>query len=116
MARYSDFLNRKVHVLYRAGDVILSASATFAADSGRSIFLEQRSEQRGKARSFRWEIPYQYIVRIQDFVEVDTRAGILFDDLSQAAAAADSQKSRAHAVGAFGGASFLSSATRAKAI
>ena len=115
MARYSDFLNRKVQVLYRAGDVILSASATFAADSGRSIFLEQRSEQRGQTRSFRWEIPYQYIVRIQDFVEVDTPAGIQVDDLTQAVKAADSQKSRAHAASAFGGASFLSSAIRSKA-
>jgi hypothetical protein len=36
------------------------------ADSGRSIFLEQHFEQRGQEKQFRWEIPYQYIVRIQD--------------------------------------------------
>ena len=34
------------------------------ADSGRSIFLEQNFEQRGQHRHFRWEIPYQYLVRI----------------------------------------------------
>jgi len=34
------------------------------ADSGRSIFLEQNLDQRGQHRHFRWEIPYQYLVRI----------------------------------------------------
>ena len=34
------------------------------ADSGRSIFLEQSFEQRGQHRHFRWEIPYQHLVRI----------------------------------------------------
>jgi hypothetical protein len=34
------------------------------ADSGRSIFLEQSFEQRGQHRHFRWEIPYQYLVKI----------------------------------------------------
>lgn len=65
MARYSAFLGRSVEVQYRAGDVCLPASGTFVADSGRSIFLEQHFEQRGQARHFRWEIPYQYIVRIE---------------------------------------------------
>src|SRR5882724_10659065 len=64
MARYSAFLGRKVEVQYRAGDVCLPASGTFIADSGRSIFLEQRFDQRGTQKTFRWEIPYAYIVRI----------------------------------------------------
>ncbi|HKV23497.1 MAG TPA: hypothetical protein VJN93_02800 [Candidatus Acidoferrum sp.] len=51
---------------YRAGDILLPASGTFVADSGRSIFLEQSYEQRGLQRNFRWEIPYQYIVRLQE--------------------------------------------------
>jgi len=38
----------------------------FVADSGRSIFLEQRFEQRGLERTFRWEVPYAYIVRIEE--------------------------------------------------
>ena len=66
MARYSAFLGRKVEVQYRAGDILLPASGTFVADSGRSIFLEQKYEQRGSQRHFRWEIPYQYIVRLEE--------------------------------------------------
>ena len=66
MARYSAFLGRSVEVQYRAGDILLPASGTFVADSGRSIFLEQHFEQRGTMKHFRWEIPYQYIVRIEE--------------------------------------------------
>jgi len=69
MARYSAFLGRKVEVHYRAGDILLPASGTFVADSGRSIFLEQSFVQRGQERHFRWEIPYQYIVRLDDKTE-----------------------------------------------
>ena len=66
MARYSAFLGRSVEVLYRAGDILLPASGTFVADSGRSIFLEQSIEQRGQHKHFRWESPYQYLVRIEE--------------------------------------------------
>lgn len=64
MARYSSFLGRQVEVHYRASDTLLPASGIFVADSGRSIFLEQIFEQRGQHRVFRWEIPYQYLVKI----------------------------------------------------
>ncbi|HKM67047.1 MAG TPA: hypothetical protein VJX70_07770 [Candidatus Acidoferrum sp.] len=66
MASFAQFLGRKVTVQYRVGDVLLPATGTFAADSGRSIFLEQHVEQRGKKSYFRWEIPYQYIHRIEE--------------------------------------------------
>jgi hypothetical protein len=66
MARYSAFLGRRVEVHYRAGDILLPASGTFVADSGRSIFLEQSFSQRGQQKHFRWEIPYQYIVRLEE--------------------------------------------------
>jgi hypothetical protein len=66
MARYSSFLGHRVEVHYRAGDILLPASGTFVADSGRSIFLEQSFLQRGQQRHFRWEIPYQYIVRLEE--------------------------------------------------
>jgi len=69
MASFGHFLGRKVTVQYRVGDVLLPASGTFAADSGRSIFLEQHVEQRGKRSYFRWEIPYQFIHRIEEAVE-----------------------------------------------
>jgi hypothetical protein len=66
MARYSTFLGRRVEVQYRAGDILLPASGIFVADSGRSIFLEQNFEQRGKRGHFCWEIPYQCLVRIEE--------------------------------------------------
>src|SRR5271166_4328690 len=69
MASFAQFLGRKVTVQYRVGDVLLPATGTFAADSGRSIFLEQHVEQRGKKSYFRWEIPYQYIHRIEELEE-----------------------------------------------
>lgn len=74
MARYSSFLGRKVEVQYRAGDILLPASGTFVADSGRSIFLEQSFEQRGQQKHFRWEIPYQYIVRLEEKQEQPAEA------------------------------------------
>jgi len=70
MASFAKFLGRKVTVQYRVGDVLLPATGTFAADSGRSIFLEQHVEQRGKRSYFRWEIPYQYIHRIEEAEEI----------------------------------------------
>jgi hypothetical protein len=66
MARYSAFLGRFVDVQYRAGDICLPASGTFVGDSGRSIFLEQHYEQHGQPKNFRWEIPYQCIVRLDE--------------------------------------------------
>jgi hypothetical protein len=66
MARYSAFLGLQVEVQYRAGDILLPASGTFVGDTGRSVFLEQSFEQRGQRRNFRWEIPYQYIVRLAE--------------------------------------------------
>jgi hypothetical protein len=65
MAAYSQFLGCAVKVHYRLGDVLLTASGTFVADSGRSVFLEQHVEQRGKRNYFRWEIPYAYLHRIE---------------------------------------------------
>lgn len=66
MARYSALLGRSVDVQYRAGDICLQASGTLVADSGRSIFLEQHFEQSGQQKNFRWEVPYAYLVRIEE--------------------------------------------------
>lgn len=71
MASYTQFLGRIVTVQYRAGDMVLSAHGSFVGDSGRSIFLEQHVEQRGKRSYFRWEIPYQYIHRIEKESEIE---------------------------------------------
>jgi hypothetical protein len=64
MARYSSFLGHRVEVQYRASDTLVPASGVMVADSGKSIFLEQTCEQRGLHHHFRWEIPYQYLIRI----------------------------------------------------
>ena len=74
MARYSAFLGFQVEVQYRAGDILLPASGTFVGDTGRSIFLEQTFEVRGQRRHFRWEIPYQYIVRLAEKTDSDAIA------------------------------------------
>src|SRR5262249_6046236 len=76
MALYSAFLGRKVEVQYRAGDILLPASGTFVADSGRSIFLEQNLELRGQHKHFRWEIPYQYIVKIEQKPDTEVKAAL----------------------------------------
>jgi hypothetical protein len=56
------------------------------ADSGRSIFLEQSFEQRGSQRHFRWEIPYQYIVRLEKRVEPPQASASSSGDPATAAA------------------------------
>jgi hypothetical protein len=74
MASYSQYLGRKVTVSYRVGDVLIPASGTLVADSGRSIFLEQHLEQRGRLNYFRWEIPYPYIHRLAESQETEEPA------------------------------------------
>lgn len=64
MARYANLVGKRVEVQYRAGDIYLPATGTLAADSGKSIFLEERFETGGRVQNFRWEIPYPYIVEI----------------------------------------------------
>jgi hypothetical protein len=64
MAEYAAHIGSRVEVHYRAGEMSLSATGVLAADSGRSIFLEERLEQDGRKKQFRWEIPYSSILRI----------------------------------------------------
>ena len=78
MARYSHLLGWRVTVQYRAGDILVPASGTFVADSGRSIFLEQHIEQRGKRSYFRWEIPYGISHRIEEVSEPEQPAAADF--------------------------------------
>jgi hypothetical protein len=90
MAAYSQFLGCRVTVRYRVGEMLLSATGTFCADSGRSIFLEQHLEQRGGRKYFRWEVPYPYIYRIEADVEepATVKEGPPPDALKKVAAAA----------------------------
>jgi hypothetical protein len=64
VAQYSKLLGERVEVEYRAGDVLLSATGKLAADSGRSIFLEELSEHNGHVKTYRWEIPYPCILEV----------------------------------------------------
>jgi len=75
MARYSALLGKRVEVTFRAGDIYLPATGTLAADSGRSIFLEERFQQNERARTFRWELPYHSILRVNEVpARSDTQA------------------------------------------
>jgi hypothetical protein len=113
MARYAAFLDRFVDVQYRAGDICLPASGTFVADSGRSIFLEQHYEQHGQRKNFRWEIPYQCILRVEESQTLREAAMTkpAQQDESPASAGRELQASAAHASG---GASLLPIAQRPK--
>lgn len=57
---------KRVEVIYRAGEIHLPATATLAGDTGKSIFLEERILHHNTVKTFRWEIPYQHIVRIHE--------------------------------------------------
>ncbi|MGB6431343.1 MAG: hypothetical protein WBF06_12225 [Candidatus Acidiferrales bacterium] len=64
MAQYGKLLGQRVEVEYRAGDVLLAATGKLAADSGKSIFLEDCSELKGQVKTYRWEIPYPCILSV----------------------------------------------------
>ena len=66
MARYASLMGRRVEVHYRAGEITLPVTALLVADSGRSIFLEEHYVLRGRTQTFRWEIPYSCILRIEE--------------------------------------------------
>jgi hypothetical protein len=70
MARYSSLLGQRIVVTYRAGDIILPATGNLAADSGKSIFLEESYQQQGHKKTFRWEIPYPCIVELSECPEI----------------------------------------------
>ena len=57
-------------VTYRAGDIVLPATGNLAADSGKSIFLEESYQQQGNVKTFRWEIPYPCIVELNECPEI----------------------------------------------
>ena len=69
MARYSALLGRRIEVTYRAGDIVLPATGNLAADSGKSIFLEESYQQKGNVKTFSWEIPYLCIVQLNECPE-----------------------------------------------
>ncbi|HEV2523031.1 MAG TPA: hypothetical protein VGT24_11675 [Candidatus Acidoferrales bacterium] len=70
MARYSGLLGHRIVVTYRAGDIILPATGRLAADSGKSIFLEESYQQQGNLKTFRWEIPYPCIMELNECPDI----------------------------------------------
>jgi hypothetical protein len=66
MARYSALLGRRVEVHYRTGEILMPVTGTLAADSGKSIFLEEHFQHQQQVKSFRWEIPYRSIVNLME--------------------------------------------------
>jgi len=70
MAQYSTLLGRRVEVTYRAGDIVLPATGNLAADSGKSIFLEESYQRKNNVKTFRWEIPYPCIVQLNECPEI----------------------------------------------
>lgn len=111
MASYSQFLGTRVTVLYRVGEVLLPASGMFVGDSGRSVFLEQHMEQRGRRNYFRWEIPYTHIHRIEPLADVVPPAPTPQETL---APPAEDPGSAARAASASGGSAILPAAFRPK--
>ena len=74
MARYSIFVGKRVEVRYKAGENHLPATGMLVGDSGRSVFLEEQFCQSTGVKRFRWEIPYQCIVRLAEDAVPSPRA------------------------------------------
>jgi hypothetical protein len=77
VAKYSNLLGRRIQVTYRAGDIVLPATGNLAADSGKSIFLEESYQQKGNVKTFRWEIPYPCIVHLNECPEIPSPSASL---------------------------------------
>jgi hypothetical protein len=88
MARYASLMGRRVEVHYRAGEITLPATALLVADSGRSIFLEEHYVLRGRTQTFRWEIPYSCILRLEESVKPNKPSKEYSPDLSTPSEAA----------------------------
>lgn len=73
---------------YRAGDIVLPATGNLAADSGKSIFLEESYKQQGSVKTFRWEIPYLCIVHLNECPEIPSPSASLPAQREDAAEAA----------------------------
>jgi hypothetical protein len=61
MARFSDFLGRRVLVRYRADASPVPSLGVLVGDTGRAVFLEETFAQDAALKRFRWEIPYHCI-------------------------------------------------------
>ena len=72
MSRYPSLLGCRIEVTYRASDIVIPATGILAADSGKSIFIEESYRQKNQdaLKTFRWEIPYACIVELRVCPEI----------------------------------------------
>jgi len=64
MSHYAPLVGKRVEAHYRASDLNLLAVGTLVADTGTSIFIEDRFTQNGREKKMRLEIPYPHLHRI----------------------------------------------------
>ena len=64
MSHYAPLVGKKVEAHYRVSDLNLLAVGTLVADTGTSIFIEDRFTQNGREKKMRLEIPYPHVHRI----------------------------------------------------
>jgi len=79
MSHYAPLVGKKVEAHYRASDLNLQAVGTLVADTGSSIFIEDRFTQNGREKKMRLEIPYPHVHRIFERKDIpeDTGDGIV---------------------------------------
>jgi hypothetical protein len=65
MARFSDFLGRRVLVHFRAQASPVPSLGVLVGDTGRAVFLEETFAQDATVKRCRWEIPYHCIGSMQ---------------------------------------------------
>lgn len=73
---------------YRAQDIVLPATGKLAADSGKSIFLEESYKQKTGTRTFRWEIPYPCIIELRECPEIPRPSAASVSDPREASESA----------------------------
>ena len=66
MERYSAFIGKRVEARYRAGYVYYAATGILTADTGKSIFIEDRFAQEGRDKTMRVEIPYGCVLTVEE--------------------------------------------------
>jgi hypothetical protein len=64
--KFCSLIGKRVSVDYRAGEIRLTAMGTLTADSGSSIYLEDRFSQKGSEKTLRLGIPYRCVIRIAE--------------------------------------------------
>jgi hypothetical protein len=69
MSHYAPLIGKRVEAHYRASDLNLLAVGTLVADTGSSIFIEDRFTQNGREKKMRLEIPYPHVHRIFERAE-----------------------------------------------